>query len=166
MSDHSIGVSLAKEHLPLTNLSFPGKICMDNEGKRLAVADTGHHRILVINKEGIVLKAIGGGEKNEAGNADGTFSEARFHSPQGIVFENEVIFVADTENHTIRQVQYRGNLKLLHVYAVLENRYIVQYTTCIFSSEGVCSSPSPLCLKKFSTLWLCINFIIKSSPPL
>ena len=63
MSDHSIGVSLAKEHLPLTNLSFPGKICMDSEGKRLAVADTGHHRILVINKEGIVLKVIGGGEK-------------------------------------------------------------------------------------------------------
>lgn len=111
VSDHSIGVSLAKEHLPLTNLSFPGKICMDSEGKRLAVADTGHHRILVINKEGIVLKVIGGGEKNEAGNVDGTFSEARFHSPQGVVFENEVIFVADTENHTIRQVQYNGNLK-------------------------------------------------------
>lgn len=105
VSDHSIGVSLAKEHLPLTNLSFPGKICMDSEGKRLAVADTGHHRILVINKEGIVLKVIGGGEKNEAGNVDGTFSEARFHSPQGVVFENEVIFVADTENHTIRQIK-------------------------------------------------------------
>ena len=57
------------------------------------------------------MKVIGGGGKNEAGNVDGTFSEARFHSPQGVVFENEVIFVADTENHTIRQVQYNGNLK-------------------------------------------------------
>lgn len=103
VKDHSIGVSLVKDTLPLTSLSFPGKISMDKGGERLVVADTGHHRVLVINKEGIILNAIGGGEKHEAGFVDGSFQEARFHSPQGIALEKEIIFVADTENHAIRQ---------------------------------------------------------------
>ena len=105
VSEHSIGVSLSKDTLPLTSLSFPGKVCTDKGGERLAVADTGHHRILIINKEGIILNSIGGGEKYEAGFVDGSFQEARFHSPQGVTFENEIIFVADTENHAIRQVR-------------------------------------------------------------
>lgn len=105
VSEHSIGVSLAKDTLPLTSLSFPGKVCTDKGGERLVVADTGHHRILIINKEGVILNAIGGGEKYEAGFVDGSFQEARFHSPQGVNLENEIIFVADTENHAIRQVR-------------------------------------------------------------
>ena len=105
LSDHSIGVSLAKDTLPLTSLSFPGKICTDKRGDRLVVTDTGHHRILVMNKEGIVLSAVGGGDKYEAGFVDGSFEEARFHSPQGVAIENDIIFVADTENHAVRQVR-------------------------------------------------------------
>ena len=105
VSEHSVGVSLAKDTLPLTSLSFPGKVCTDKGGERLVVADTGHHRILIINKEGVILNAIGGGVKYEAGFVDGSFQEARFHSPQGVTFENEIIFVADTENHAIRQVR-------------------------------------------------------------
>lgn len=77
---------------------------MDKSGERLFVADTGHHRILVISKEGIILNAIGGGENFEVGFVDGSFQEARFHSPQGIAIEQEIIYIADTENHAIRQV--------------------------------------------------------------
>ena len=97
-------MSLVKDTLPQTSLSFPGKVSMDKSGERLFVADTGHHRILVISKEGIILNAIGGGEKFEAGFVDGSFQEARFHSPQGIAIEQEIIYIADTENHSIRQV--------------------------------------------------------------
>lgn len=104
VKDHSIGVSLVKDTLPLTRLSFPGKIATDKVGERLVVADTGHHRILLINKEGIILNAIGGGEKHEAGFVNGSFQEARFHSPQGVAFDKEIIFVADTENHAIRKI--------------------------------------------------------------
>ena len=105
VKDHSIGVSLVKDTLPMTSLSFPGKISTDKGGERLVVADTGHHRILVMNKEGIILNAIGGGEKHEAGFVDGSFQESRFHSPQGVAFDKEIIFVADTENHAIRQAR-------------------------------------------------------------
>lgn len=32
-------------------LKFPGKICVDPTGKRLYVSDTGHHRVLVVERE-------------------------------------------------------------------------------------------------------------------
>lgn len=105
ISEHSVGISLAKDTLPPTSLSFPGKICTDKGGERVVVADTGHHRILLVSKEGVILNVIGGGEKYEAGFVDGSFQEARFHSPQGVTFENKVIYVADTENHAVRQVR-------------------------------------------------------------
>lgn len=53
----------------------------------------------------MVYHIIGGGEKLECGFVDGTFSEARFHLPQGVAFVNEKIYVADTENHAIRLVR-------------------------------------------------------------
>jgi hypothetical protein len=45
---------------------------------------------------------IGG---DEPGFLDGTFQDARFHSPQGVVFRSpSLLYIADTENHAIREV--------------------------------------------------------------
>lgn len=41
-----------------------------------------------------------------SGRRDGRFSEAAFNSPQGIAIKNNVIYVADTENHLIRKVNF------------------------------------------------------------
>lgn len=41
-----------------------------------------------------------------SGRKDGRFSEASFNSPQGIAIKNNVIYVADTENHLIRKVNF------------------------------------------------------------
>ena len=101
--DHSIGVCLAKDTLPQSNLLFPGKICTDREGDRLAISDTGHHRVIVMNRAGVICNTVGGGPNCTAGFVDGSFQEARFHSPQGVAFKDELIFVADTENHSIRK---------------------------------------------------------------
>lgn len=136
VKDHPIGVSLVKNTLPLTSLSFPGKISTDKGGKRLVVADTGHHRILVINKEGIILNAIGGGEKHEAGFVDGSFQEARFHSPQGVAFDKEIIFVADTENHAIRQASdCQCALPFLFLFSELHvhNILLLSYSVAVLS---------------------------------
>ena len=82
------------------------------------MADTGHHRILLVNKEGVVLNVIGGGEKYEAGFVDGSFQDARFHSPQGVTSENRMIYVADTENHAVRQVRI-FKCPVLHYFVCL-----------------------------------------------
>ncbi|NWX51764.1 NHLC2 protein, partial [Steatornis caripensis] len=101
IKDNEIGIKLYKDSLPPSPLLFPGKVTVDNSGERLVIADTGHHRILVTQKNGQILHTIGG---PNSGRRDGRFSEAAFNSPQGIAIRNHVIYVADTENHLIRKI--------------------------------------------------------------
>nr|XP_057917695.1 NHL repeat-containing protein 2 [Doryrhamphus excisus] len=98
---HPVGVTLYRDSLPPSILSFPGKVCMDHGSNRLAIADTGHHRIVVASPTGQLLHIIGG---PESGRQDGTFSEASFNAPQGVAMKNDVVYVADTENHLIRKI--------------------------------------------------------------
>ncbi len=83
------------------SLRFPGKVLADAEGSRLFVADTSHHRVLVCSFEGHVQDSIGICER---GFEDGSFEEARFNRPQGMAIRDNVLYVADTENHAIRAV--------------------------------------------------------------
>ncbi|XP_074446339.1 NHL repeat-containing protein 2 [Larus michahellis] len=101
IKDNNIGIKLYRDSLPPSPLLFPGKVTLDNSGERLVIADTGHHRILVTQKNGEILHIIGG---PNSGRRDGRFSEAAFNSPQGIAIKNNVIYVADTENHLIRKI--------------------------------------------------------------
>ncbi|BBL68738.1 thioredoxin-like domain-containing protein [Methanoculleus chikugoensis] len=88
-----------------TDLYRPGKIAADNVGMRLFISDTGHHRIVVAGADGKILETIGSGA---AGNTDGSFGEAGFYLPEGLIFDEEesVLYVADTGNHTIRRVSW------------------------------------------------------------
>lgn len=101
MSNHSLPLKLSKDSLPDSPLSFPGKIRLHPDGDRIAVADSGHHRVLLLSTEGVVEHCVGG---PDIGYKDGVFEEARFHSPQGMAWRNGDLFVADTENHVIRKV--------------------------------------------------------------
>ncbi|KAM6090491.1 NHL repeat-containing protein 2 isoform 3-T3 [Theristicus caerulescens] len=59
IKDNSIGIKLYRDSLPPSPLLFPGKVTVDNSGERLVIADTGHHRILVTQKNGQILHTIG-----------------------------------------------------------------------------------------------------------
>ncbi|WP_341527362.1 thioredoxin-like domain-containing protein [Nostoc sp. UHCC 0302] len=99
---HELSLTLEKQRQPLiTPLAFPGKVLATPAG--LFIADSGHHRLVVSNFEGEILHLIGIGK---AGLTDGTFSEAQFFAPQGMAFdaENQILYVADTENHALRRV--------------------------------------------------------------
>ncbi|MBY0408466.1 MAG: hypothetical protein K2Q01_12310, partial [Rickettsiales bacterium] len=65
----------------------------------LAVADTGHHRIVITTLEGVVLDVIGAGVQ---GMGDGTFEKARFNAPQGLAVKGKLLYIADTQNHQLR----------------------------------------------------------------
>lgn len=60
LKTHAVGIKLFRDSLPPSVLSFPGKVAIDNSNKRLAIADTGHHRILVVSSTGQLLHVIGG----------------------------------------------------------------------------------------------------------
>lgn len=101
ISSHPLPIKLYKENLPETPLSFPGKVAATED--KLAISDSGHHRILITSREGFVIHCVGG---KEPGWTDGHFEEARFHSPQGVCWSEDKckLYVADTENHAIRMV--------------------------------------------------------------
>ena len=94
-----IQTSLEREKLRESVLAFPGKVCADETGGRLFIADSNHHRLLVADLDGRVTTAIGSGA---AGWTDGEFDEAEFYRPQGLALDGDILYIADTENHVVR----------------------------------------------------------------
>ena len=87
---------------PPGELAFPGKVAVD--GDRIAVADSGHHRVLVgrLEQDGRRMRVqliVGSGSE---GFADGT--EAAFRYPQGLAYSGDVLYVADAGNHAVRAI--------------------------------------------------------------
>jgi sugar lactone lactonase YvrE len=77
--------------------------CNDN----IYIADSNNHTIRRISIDNIVTTFAG--EPNMSGSIDANNIEARFNYPLGIVIDcNDNIYVADSNNHTIRQITPAG----------------------------------------------------------
>jgi sugar lactone lactonase YvrE len=85
---------------------------VDAEGSRLAIADTGHNRVLVT--AGASTRAIGDGAR---GHRDGSAGRARFRAPMGVALAGDTLWVADTGNHAIRRVDLDAD----HVETVVQD---------------------------------------------
>jgi thiol-disulfide isomerase/thioredoxin len=86
-------------------LSFPGKVLADAAGKRLFIADSTHHRIVITDLDGKKVAVAGTGE---AGREDGAFAKATFNDPQGLALHGETLYVADCKNHLIRALDLKA----------------------------------------------------------
>ncbi|XP_015179350.1 PREDICTED: NHL repeat-containing protein 2 isoform X1 [Polistes dominula] len=108
ISDHTLPIAPAIHLLPASTdiLRFPGKVEMysSETGEKLIVSDTGNNRILIADINGNIEHVIG---RYEAGFKDGSFNEAKFNAPQGTCVLNEMIYVADNENHAIRRIDLK-----------------------------------------------------------
>jgi len=84
-----------------TMLRYPGKVAVRD--RRIAISDTGNHRVIVGELENATrmritrvvreLEASG-----EAGSVRG------FHSPQGLAFSGNTLYIADAEQHIVAAV--------------------------------------------------------------
>ncbi|KYC36151.1 hypothetical protein WA1_41165 [Scytonema hofmannii PCC 7110] len=100
-----LSLTLEKQRQPLvTPLAFPSKVLATNEV--LFIADSGHHRLVISRVDGQILHTIGTGQP---GLINGSFNECQFSAPQGMAFdeENQLLYVADTENHALRRVDLK-----------------------------------------------------------
>ncbi|XP_055529701.1 NHL repeat-containing protein 2 isoform X1 [Wyeomyia smithii] len=114
IANHSLPINLTTNLTESSHLQFPGKIscsfrgCDSNDNPLYAISDSGNHRILIVNSEGTVLHRVGG---KKPGFIDGDFRKARFNAPQGVAFQSdEILFVADNENHAIRKINLKNKL--------------------------------------------------------
>ena len=80
----------------------PGGVTVDSYGN-VFVADTNNHTIRKISSTGLVTTFAG--SAGIIGSGDGPGNAARFNYPNGVVVDLEgSVFVADTNNHTIRKI--------------------------------------------------------------
>ncbi|CAM9320884.1 unnamed protein product [Chrysoparadoxa australica] len=105
--------ALPKEAAPTssgTALRYPGKVATHLGTGKLAVSDSGHNRLLVLDAAtGNCMESIGCGQ---VGFQDGSFTSSSFNSPQGVAFNSagDVLYCCDTENHAVRAVDLRSKI--------------------------------------------------------
>jgi DNA-binding beta-propeller fold protein YncE/thiol-disulfide isomerase/thioredoxin len=85
-------------------LYFPGKVLADQGSKRLFIADSTHHRIVITSLEGRKIAIAGAGVE---GKVDGPFATAQFSDPQGMALDGDTLYVADRKNHSIRALDLK-----------------------------------------------------------
>jgi sugar lactone lactonase YvrE len=89
---------------------FYGPVSVAVDSARIVyVADSGNDTIRKIALDGVVTTLAGLAGWETQGSADGAGSAARFNGPSGVAVDSAGnVFVADTENHTIRKVTPDG----------------------------------------------------------
>ena len=86
-------------------------VAVDSAGN-VYVADTDNHTIRKITPAGVVSTLAG--LAGSLGSADGTGSAARFYHPGGVAVDSGGnVYVADTDNHTIRKITPAGVVSTL-----------------------------------------------------
>ncbi|TCS96713.1 thioredoxin-like domain-containing protein [Hazenella coriacea] len=98
-------VKITRTFPPRSTLSFPGKITFHPNNEHLFVSDTNHHRILELEfldkDKAQVVQVIGKGKK---GRRDSSFQMSTFNRPHGLEATDQYLYVCDTGNHLIRQI--------------------------------------------------------------
>jgi thiol-disulfide isomerase/thioredoxin/sugar lactone lactonase YvrE len=85
--------------MPKGALATPGGIAVS--ATQVAIADSGHNRIVLTDRNGKLQAVIGTGC---AGRADGDYAHAEFDRPQGLTFHDGALYVADTDNQLLRRI--------------------------------------------------------------
>jgi len=95
---------LARFQEKIRPLFFPGKVLADGPSRRLFIADSTHHRIVITDLDGRKIAITGTGEP---GRQDGPFDQASFNDPQGMALSGDTLYVADRKNNLIRALDLK-----------------------------------------------------------
>lgn len=107
----SLPVSVSAKTEPA--LLFPSSLHLAKDHKTLYISDTNHHRVIIFDLEkNEIQSVIGTGRR---GSRNGKFSEAEFSHPSGLVLKDDMLYIADRKNRSIR----RADLKKKEVSVIL-----------------------------------------------
>jgi uncharacterized repeat protein (TIGR03803 family) len=130
---------------PATNasLGYPGAVAVDGSGN-LFIADSWNSRIRIVNSQGIICTLAGDYLRGFAGDG-GPATSASLNWPFGVALDtNGNLFIADTYNQRIREVQLNPNypiatLPILTLYNVTANE-AGNYTVVVTGPGGSVTS--------------------------
>jgi DNA-binding beta-propeller fold protein YncE len=123
-------------------LFFPGKVLADGPGRRLFIADSTHHRIVITDLSGKKIAVAGDGEP---GHKDGAFTQAEFNDPQGMALRRNVLYVADRKNHRIRALDLKAKTVKTIAGTGVEDRQLWRSPHAGHGLEIALNSPWDLC---------------------
>jgi DNA-binding beta-propeller fold protein YncE/thiol-disulfide isomerase/thioredoxin len=101
LNETPLKLALEKAKVADTPLSFPSKVLADEKSDRLFISDTNHNRIVIAKLDGTLLEVIGSGKQ---GFTNGSYTTATFNHPNGMALDGDNLYVADTQNHSIRAI--------------------------------------------------------------
>jgi thiol-disulfide isomerase/thioredoxin/sugar lactone lactonase YvrE len=108
----SAALTALSQPMPARPLSFPGKVKPlvsappQAPTARWAIADGGHHSIVLCDDQGTECLRIGAGQ---GGDQDGSAATARLNSPQGLAADCHGLWIADTGNHRLRRYDFASD---------------------------------------------------------
>lgn len=92
-------------------LNFPSKLeyaadfsYKSRQLPAIFIANSGGNDIVVTSLSGEMIVKIGSGKK---GLEDGTFDVASFNAPQGMIYHAGKLYVADSGNHALREINFK-----------------------------------------------------------
>ena len=112
LSSNKLPIVLEKNKVADYVLKFPAKIKFARDfsynnipkTNALIISNTGKNNIIITTLNGETLIEIGSGN---IGFADGNFNNATFNSPHGLLFKDNILYVADTGNHALRKIDFK-----------------------------------------------------------
>ncbi|HKO98865.1 MAG TPA: thioredoxin-like domain-containing protein [Pyrinomonadaceae bacterium] len=105
LNEERLKLTLERAKVGDMPLAFPGKVLADARSDRLFIADSNHNRIVITKLDGTLLETVGNGQ---VGAADGDFDKASFYRPQGMALDGDKLYIADTANHLIREIDLKA----------------------------------------------------------
>ena len=99
--------NLVMNQVPRKLIAAPTHVVYASGQSRLYVSDHQRNRILLVDLDGQINERIG---ENGGGFRDGVINNAQFNGPSGLAYDSQtgMLYVADTHNHAIRQVNTRN----------------------------------------------------------
>ncbi|KAM3191005.1 hypothetical protein ACQJBY_068769 [Aegilops geniculata] len=100
-------------------LHCPGGLSVDEDGDRIFISDSNHHRIIISNGDGVILDCIG----SSPGFEDGEFESAKLLHPAASFYHaaEDCLYIVDPENHAVRKADF-GRRFLETVYPVFNKK--------------------------------------------
>ncbi|VAI76088.1 unnamed protein product [Triticum turgidum subsp. durum] len=100
-------------------LYHPGGLSVDEDGDRIFISDSNHHRIIISNCDGVILDCIG----SSPGFEDGEFESAKLLHPAASFYHaaEDCLYIVDSENHAVRKADF-GRRFLETVYPVFNKK--------------------------------------------
>ncbi|KAI4963363.1 hypothetical protein ZWY2020_014973 [Hordeum vulgare] len=104
-------------------LYHPGGLSVDEDGDRIFISDSNHHRIIISNGDGVILDCIG----SSPGFEDGEFESAKLMHPAASFYHaaEDCLYIVDSENHAVRKADF-GRRFLETVYPVFNKKEVVR----------------------------------------